>query len=97
MPKTLNKNFNVNFVPPRQNNLSEKNKNLITIYADMIWYVNQNLYESCPETYIKIAYSMFEGSKLPKQWVDALNNFFDAVIVPDKYLIKLAKKASQWF
>ena len=91
--QALNKNFNVNFVPPRQNNLSEKNKNLITIYADMIWYVKQNLYESCPETYIKIAYSMFEGSNLPVQWVYALNNFFDAVIVPDKYLINIYKNS----
>jgi glycosyltransferase involved in cell wall biosynthesis len=91
--QALNKNFNVNFVPPRQNNLSENNKNLITIYADMLWYINQNLYESCPETYIKIAYSMFEGSKLPIQWVGALNNFFDAVIVPDKYLVNIYKNS----
>lgn len=35
---------------------------------------------------IRIAYSMFESSKIPESWVDILNAFFDAVAVPDTYL-----------
>ena len=38
-------------------------------------------------TSIRIAYSMFEASAIPPEWVVALNNYFDAVAVPDKFLI----------
>lgn len=38
---------------------------------------------------IKLAYSMFESSKLPKEWVKALNKYFDAVIVPDEHLVEV--------
>ena len=38
---------------------------------------------------IRIAYSMFESSKIPESWVDILNTFFDAVAVPDQYLAQV--------
>ena len=38
---------------------------------------------------VRIAYSMFESSKIPKGWVYALNNSFDAVAVPDEFLVKV--------
>ena len=40
-------------------------------------------------TNIRIAYSMFESSEIPPEWVIALNNYFDAVAVPDKFLIDI--------
>jgi glycosyltransferase involved in cell wall biosynthesis len=38
---------------------------------------------------IRIAYSMFESSKIPKSWADILNSSFDAVAVPDQYLVQV--------
>ena len=38
------------------------------------------------ESHIKLAYSMFESSRIPEKWVTILNERFDAVIVPDEWL-----------
>jgi glycosyltransferase involved in cell wall biosynthesis len=43
------------------------------------------LKEKDPEQ-IRIAYSMFESSLIPRGWVDRLNRAFDAVAVPDPFL-----------
>jgi glycosyltransferase involved in cell wall biosynthesis len=40
---------------------------------------------------IRIAYSMYESSKIPMSWVDILNSSFDAVAVPDQYLVQVYK------
>ncbi len=42
---------------------------------------------------IRIAYSMFEASLIPSEWVLALNHYFDAVAVPDKFLIDVYKNS----
>jgi glycosyltransferase involved in cell wall biosynthesis len=87
--EALTNNYKLNFIHNR-NDIPVKSKNCrITIYADMLWYVGMDLYKKCPDTYIKIAYTMFEGSILPKKWVSILNNYFDAAIVPNDYLQKL--------
>lgn len=36
---------------------------------------------------IMLVYSMFESTKIPNKWVKNINNFFDAVIVPDEFLV----------
>jgi len=38
---------------------------------------------------IKIAYSMFETTRIAESWVKDLNNYFDAVVVPDEFFIKV--------
>ncbi len=45
------------------------------------------------QTSIRIAYSMFESSLIPPEWVVALNYYFDAVAVPDKFLIDVYKNS----
>ena len=40
---------------------------------------------------IRIAYTMFESSRAPKAWVYILNHSFDAVVVPDDFLVKVYK------
>ena len=40
-----------------------------------------------------LAYSMFETSKIPNAFVDNIQNHFDAVIVPDPYLIEVYKNS----
>lgn len=43
--------------------------------------------------HIRIAYSMFESSRIPAEWVITLNHYFDAVAVPDPFLIEVYKNS----
>lgn len=40
---------------------------------------------------INLAYSMTESTEVPPQWVEIFNNNFDAVIVPDEFLVEVYK------
>lgn len=42
---------------------------------------------------IKIAYSMFESDAIPKLWVKILNNHYDMVVVPDKWLVSVYRNS----
>lgn len=42
---------------------------------------------------VKIAYSMFESSAIPKLWTNILNTYYDMVVVPDPYLVNVYKNA----
>ncbi len=42
---------------------------------------------------IRIAYSMFESSLIPPEWVVALNHYFDVVAVPDQFLVDSYKNS----
>lgn len=42
---------------------------------------------------IKISYSMFESDAIPKLWVKILNNYYDMVIVPDKWLVSVYRNS----
>jgi len=35
---------------------------------------------------IRMCYTMLESTKIPKQWVEVLNTYFDLVAVPDRFL-----------
>jgi glycosyltransferase involved in cell wall biosynthesis len=62
----------------------------IAIFTDVLWngFEDHN-YKKVPKATIKFAYSMLESTKIPKEWVTILNQRFDAVIVPHKFLIKV--------
>ncbi len=47
----------------------------------------------CAENAIKIACSVIEFNQLPDGWSDVINNFFDAVVVPDVWLVDVYKKS----
>lgn len=40
---------------------------------------------------LRFAYTMFESTRIPKEWSYILNKFFDAAIVPDPFLVKVYK------
>lgn len=42
-----------------------------------------------PNSKIKIAYSMLEGTEIPQEWVNSFNKNFDAVVVPDNFLVNV--------
>ena len=42
---------------------------------------------------IRIAYSVFESSRIPPEWALVLNYYFDAVAVPDPFLVDVYKNS----
>jgi len=60
----------------------------VALSTDILWN-NQgmDIRKYLPNSEIKLAYSMCEGSRIPQEWVNILNSHFDAVIVPDKFLV----------
>ncbi len=62
----------------------------VAILYDVLWdLVNEPTKFVPAESKIKIAYSMFEATAIPRKWVQILNTQFDAVVVPDKSLIDI--------
>jgi len=106
---SLKDNLNINFISSRSMNLIApetphelkeiiKKKNDIpgnlALFTDILASKESVRYESIPEeSIIKIAYSMIEGSVVPHEWIEALNLKFDAVVVPDSWLINVYKKS----
>jgi len=67
----------------------------VLIYFDSVWSPTHScasyFNEKNPPSQIRIAYSMFESSKIPVEWVSILNTYFDAVVVPDEYHVDVYK------
>lgn len=61
----------------------------VALMCDALWYKNNDGYKKVPNSKIKLAYSMIECNRIPSQWVSILNTHFDAVIVPDKWLVEV--------
>ncbi len=65
----------------------------VSLFTDVIGYKNRPFYRKTPSSHIKIAYSMFEATKLPRMWVQAINESFDAIVVPDPALIGIYQES----
>lgn len=65
----------------------------IIIFEECIWTPEKEHYKLLRtpknDDQIRFAYTMFESSEIPKEWVGILNDYFDAAIVPDNYLVKV--------
>ncbi len=61
----------------------------VVLFEDCVWVPGKDHYKILDQTVkdqqVRIAYSMFESTTIPSQWVDIFNHFFDAVIVPDVF------------
>ena len=64
----------------------DKTPGKVSIVVDGLWSIHCPTYSYVPESLIKIAYSMWEGNRIPQEWVKILNRHFDAVAVPDSFL-----------
>ncbi len=65
---------------------SDKTPGNVAILFDELWRLSTTPADFVPKkSFIKIAYSMIEGTAIPQQWVDILNKKFDSVLVPDEY------------
>lgn len=69
----------------------------VIIFEDLLWWPGENKYQKIgsvdAQDSIKIAYSMVESSKIPNEWALILNKHFDAVVVPDRFLIEVYQKS----
>lgn len=58
----------------------------VAIYTDVFSNSLSDVnYKKVPEARIKIAYVVFDSTRLPSWWVDSLNTSFDAVITTSKW------------
>lgn len=69
----------------------------VVLYQDMIHksshlFFKKN-FKKTEHSSIRLAYSMFESSEIPKHWVHNLNLYFDAAIVPDEYFVSAYKNS----
>lgn len=65
----------------------------VILYTDILWCKSQAVCKNLPDGKIKIAYSMLESTGIPSAWVKVLNNDFDAVAVPDDFLVEVYKNS----
>lgn len=75
-----------------QNIISKPNKQpgTVSFFSSPLWYSNDPLlFKKVPKSKIKIAYSMLESTSIPPEWVEILNSKFDAVAVPDHFLVEV--------
>lgn len=65
----------------------------IIIFEECLWTPEKEHYKLLrtpkQDEQIRLAYTMFESSQIPGEWVEILNQYFDAAIVPDSYHIKV--------
>ncbi len=71
-----------------------KGPSSVAILESMLTHGGQECYKKIPsDSYIKIAYTMFEATRIPPPWVSILNRNFDAAVVPDQFLVEVYKKS----
>ncbi len=64
----------------------------VYIYADVLWNgVNYTRFTPPPADGYRIAYLAFDSDKLPPEWVEILNEHFDAVFFTSAHLIEVAR------
>lgn len=101
--------LNVNFAPTRRQKASDvpkrfrklvKNKHpkwgKVVLFEEMLWWPKEEKYRhilKANKDSIRIAYSMWESTKIPNEWVLILNNHFDAVAVPAPFLVEVYKES----
>ncbi|NGX47388.1 MAG: hypothetical protein K1000chlam3_00761, partial [Chlamydiae bacterium] len=64
----------------------------VIIFEDMLWRPTKDYYRkilsSDRSKSIRIAYSLWESTQIPDEWVHILNTHFDAVVVPSPFLVQ---------
>lgn len=65
----------------------------VTLFLSNPKHLYSNAINLLPKSDIKLAYSMLESNSIPKDWVKIFNNKFDAVVVPDKWLVNVYEKS----
>jgi len=63
----------------------------VSVLISSPWTLGVVHADHVPNSKIKIAYSMLEGTEIPQKWVEIFNERFDSVVVPDQYLVGVYK------
>ena len=107
--KSLHHNMKIGFVPldvyhheiPKDiQAISKKAHKLapVVLFSESLWYPNVPHYTKIfpmeRDSHIFIAYSVFHGTKIPKTWTTILNDYFDALVVPDSNSTKIYRDSS---
>ncbi|MES2345818.1 MAG: glycosyltransferase [Chlamydiota bacterium] len=78
-------------------NGGKKNKSKVAILEDVFqqpgdraWY---KMVKRTSHEQIRIAYSLVESTKIPPEWVSGMNCYFDAIVVPDRFLVDVYKNS----
>lgn len=65
----------------------------VIVFEDCIWTPEKEHYKLLRnkknDSQIRFAYTMFESTQIPAEWVTILNEYFDAAIVPDPFHVKV--------
>lgn len=83
-------------VPLRVRNLIEKNNHSpsnVAILYEGLKMPGETQYDKVPNSKIKLTYGMVESTKIPKAWTPIINDHFDAVVVPDEWLVEVYKSS----
>jgi len=71
----------------------EAEKGKLILFEECPWTPGNPHYEMLggpkSEQEIRIAYTMFESTQIPDEWVEIFNSHFDAAAVPDPFLIPI--------
>jgi glycosyltransferase involved in cell wall biosynthesis len=65
----------------------------VALLLTPLWLPGENSYQQVPPSPLRIAYSMVESTVLPHEWTKILNRHFDAVVVPDNWLVPVYKQS----
>jgi len=66
---------------------------LVSIYCDVIANSEADFnYRKLPKSGVKLAYAVFDSSRIPAYWATRLNEF-DAVAVPDPWLVEVLHRS----
>lgn len=109
LAKSLSKKYRVqikgkilsnNDLPSKTKKLCKKKykkEGKIVILEDCLWFsgdeIGRHFKKARNDEEIRFAYSMLESTRIPYEWVLYLNLYFDAVIVPDPFLIDAYKNS----
>ncbi len=66
----------------------------ICIYTDVLSNGphDTNAQKTNPES-LNFAYTMFDSTRIPREWIDILHKHFDAAIVPSEHLIPIYERS----
>lgn len=78
---------------PRLDPANTQDIGAVSILTDILADKAITPYMQVPSSLIKIAYTMFESTEIPKAWVSILNSKFDMAVVPDPFLIEVYKNS----
>ena len=85
--------FSIEDVPRHVQKIIQDNNKSPGKVAILYDTLDENNHTRVPASKIKLAYSMTEADTLYPKWVSIINNNFDAVVVPDPFLVQVYKNS----